>query len=172
MRQIALIFILGIVVSLALLSPIKSYANYNSEATWELIVISSEPVCTLSHYHMMEKYHDISEKYLDLYQLENEAYQPQCMTDFEYLPVLPGDRTDHGIDNTGEFDQQAVAHQLDDAAVVARDQRFDDFASERSHPVQGARLVRPHEAGIACHIGGGNGCKAAHNAFLGRVGIW
>ena len=85
MRQIALIFILGIVVSLALLSPQKSYANYNSEATWELIVISSEPVCTLSHYQILEKYYDISEKYLELYQLENKAYPPSCMTDFEYL---------------------------------------------------------------------------------------
>ena len=85
MRQIALIFILGIVVSLALLSPQKSYANYNSEATWELIVISSEPACTVSHYQILEKYHDISEKYLELYQLENKAYPPSCMTDFEYL---------------------------------------------------------------------------------------
>jgi len=84
-RQIALIFILGIVVSLALLSPQKSYANYNSEATWELIVISSEPACTVSHYQILEKYHDISEKYLELYQLENKAYPPSCMTDFEYL---------------------------------------------------------------------------------------
>ncbi len=32
----------------------------------------------------MDKYYDISSNYFDLYELENKAYQPQCMTDFEY----------------------------------------------------------------------------------------
>jgi len=80
-----LIFTLGILIGLFFLAPDKSYAIYNSEATWELVIISSEPACSGYHYYMMEKYHDISEKYLELYQLQNKGYPPQCMTEFEYL---------------------------------------------------------------------------------------
>ena len=80
-----LIFTIGILIGLFFLAPDKSYAIYNTEAAWELVIISSEPACSGYHYYMMEKYHDISEKYLELYQLQNKGYPPQCMTEFEYL---------------------------------------------------------------------------------------
>jgi len=80
-----LVFIVGILIGLFFLAPDKSYAIYSSEAAWELVIISSEPACSGYHYYLMEKYNDISEKYLELYQLQNKGYSPQCMTEFEYL---------------------------------------------------------------------------------------
>ena len=73
------------IIGLTLLIPDNAYSVYSSEVTWELVVISSEPVCTGKHFHLMEKYYDIANAYLELYQLQNKAYDPQCMTEFEYL---------------------------------------------------------------------------------------
>jgi len=80
-----LVFTLAILIGLVFVAPDRSYAIYNSEVAWELVIISNEPACSGIHYYMMEKYHDISEKYLELYQLQNKGYQPQCMTEFEYM---------------------------------------------------------------------------------------
>ena len=73
------------IIGLTLLIPDNVYSVYSSEVTWELVVISSEPVCTGMHFYIMEKYYDIANAYLELYQLQNKAYAPQCMTEFEYL---------------------------------------------------------------------------------------
>jgi len=78
------VLILVIVAGLVTIVPYQSYGVYSSEVAWELIIISSEPACSVKHYHMMDKYYDISSNYFDLYELENKAYSPQCMTDFEY----------------------------------------------------------------------------------------
>ena len=79
------VFTLGIIIALGLLAPDKSYSIYNSEVAWELVIISSKPACSGYHYYMMEKYQDISERYLELYQLQNKGYSPQCMTELEFL---------------------------------------------------------------------------------------
>ena len=85
MQVWSLVFTLGILAGLFFLIPGQSHAIYNSEAAWELVVISSEPACSGYHYYMMEKFNDISENYLELYQLQNKGYAPQCMTEQEYL---------------------------------------------------------------------------------------
>ena len=77
--------IIGIFAIVSLLFPTPTFANYASQINWELIVISSKPACNGYHYYIVEKYHDISEKYLGLYQLDNKAYSPQCMTELKYL---------------------------------------------------------------------------------------
>lgn len=76
--------VLGI-IGLILLIPDKAYSSSSSEVTWELVVISSKPVCTGNHFYLMEKYYDIANEYLELYQLNNTSYEPQCMTEFEYI---------------------------------------------------------------------------------------
>ncbi|MFB5631457.1 MAG: tetratricopeptide repeat protein [Nitrosopumilaceae archaeon] len=79
-----IVFVFGILIGLAFLAPENSFAIYNSEAVWELVIISSKPACSGYHYYMMEKYHDITEKYLELYNFENKDYPPQCMTELQY----------------------------------------------------------------------------------------
>ena len=70
--------------ALILLIPNQSFALNPSEVTWQLIVMSSEPACTIYHFQMIDKYHEITQKYLDLYQLENSNYEPACMTVEKY----------------------------------------------------------------------------------------
>ena len=75
------VLILGILVSLTILSPDQSLASHQSGVTWQLIVISSEPACSGYHYYMVQKYNEITEKYLDLYGLGNSQYEPKCYTE-------------------------------------------------------------------------------------------
>jgi len=79
-----LIPILGIILGLAFLSPTQSMGVIQAEVTWQLVVISSEPVCTVSHYQMLEKYNDISQEYLNLYKIDHGNYQPECYPDIEF----------------------------------------------------------------------------------------
>lgn len=78
------VLILGILVSLTILSPGESLASHQSGVTWQLIVISSEPACSGYHHYMVQKYNEITEKYLDLYGLENSQYEPECYTEISF----------------------------------------------------------------------------------------
>jgi len=78
------VLILGILVSLTILSPGQSLASHQSGVTWQLIVISSEPACSGYHHYMVQKYNEITEKYLDLYGLENSQYEPECYTEISF----------------------------------------------------------------------------------------
>jgi len=78
------VLILVIVAGLVTIVPQQSYGVYSSEVAWELIIISSEPACSVKNYHMLDKYYDISTNYFELYEFENKAYSPQCLTEFEY----------------------------------------------------------------------------------------
>ena len=60
----------------------------------------------------------------------------------------------HRVDDAGELDQRAVAHELDDAAVMFGDHRIDDLAAQRLEPGQGARLVEAHQPAVPHHVGG------------------
>jgi len=48
-------------------------------------MISSYPACSNYHYQMTEKYADITERYLELYQAPNTGYKPTCMIEEKYL---------------------------------------------------------------------------------------
>ena len=66
---------------------------------------------------------------------------------------LERDRALDGVDGAGEFHEDAIAHGLDQAAMMLRQERLKDrFASgiERS---QRPRLIHTHEAAVADHIG-------------------
>src|SRR3954468_11702281 len=47
----------------------------------------------------------------------------------------------------------AIAHQLDDPAVMARDQRVDEFGPDSLEPGDGPRLVGLHHPRVAHDIG-------------------
>ena len=80
--------ICAVTIVVLLLLPISfgdSFAIHQSDGiTWQLIVISSYPACSLYHYYMLDKYNEITKSYLDLYQLENVGHKPVCLTESQY----------------------------------------------------------------------------------------
>jgi hypothetical protein len=59
-----------------------------------------------------------------------------------------------GVDDAGELNQGAVAHELDHAAVVPGDRGVDQLPAMLFEGVQGACLVLCHEAAVGDHVGG------------------
>ena len=77
-----------------------------------------------------------------------------------------------GVNDTGELDQRAVAHKLDDAAIVARDLRIDDLAAQRLEARERVGLVGTHEPGITDNVRGQDRSQAtlhACSSFVGRL---
>jgi hypothetical protein len=68
--------------------------------------------------------------------------------------VLPLGRTAQCIDNTGKFDQQAIASRFDDASTTFADLRIDHVGADRTYPAKSTFLVRPNQPRIPRHIGG------------------
>ncbi len=84
--RVAIILSISVIAALGLFVPTNSFAIHNSEEmTWQLVMISSYPACSGYHYQMMEKYDDITERYLELYQTPNTSYKPTCMIEEKYL---------------------------------------------------------------------------------------
>jgi hypothetical protein len=61
------------------------------------------------------------------------------------------------VQHAGELDQKAVAHDLEDAPVVARDGRIEELAKMGLQGAQGALLVGLHQPAIADHVCRQNG---------------
>jgi len=73
----------------------NAFPIHNSEEIiWQLVLVSSYPACSNYHYQIMNKYDEITEKYLDLYQLENYQYKPTCMTELKYAEYESPDDLD------------------------------------------------------------------------------
>jgi hypothetical protein len=66
---------------------------------------------------------------------------------------LPRERAGDRVDHARELQQQAVAHQLDHAPAVLRDQGLEEIAAQAREARERACLVPAHEAGIADHVG-------------------
>ena len=53
----------------------NAFANHLSDdLKWQLVFISSAPACSNYDYQMTDLYDEITEKYLDLYELNNSKY--------------------------------------------------------------------------------------------------
>ena len=66
MWNVSFVLVLVILASLTIIVPGQSFASTQSGVTWQLVVISSEPACSGYHYTMVQKYNEITQKYLDL----------------------------------------------------------------------------------------------------------
>jgi len=73
--------------------------------------------------------------------------------------ALDFDGAAHRVDDTGEFDQQAVAGGLDNAPAMLGDLGIDELAPVRLQPGERAFLVGPHQPAVAGDIGRQNGCQ-------------
>ena len=67
--------------------------------------------------------------------------------------VLNFDGAAHGVDDTAELDDRAVAGALDDAPVMHGDGRIDQVAAERPQPRQNPILVGSGKPRIADDVG-------------------
>lgn len=62
------------------------YAHHLSDdLKWQLIVITSNSACGNYDIQMTNKYSEITEKYLALYQVENTKYDPLCYSEEKYI---------------------------------------------------------------------------------------
>ena len=84
------------------------------------------------------------------------------------MPRWIGDGAGDGVDHAAELAQRAVAHELDDAAMVLRDQRLDEALAVLLEALERSRLVALDQARIADHVGRENGGKAAVDAGGGH----
>ena len=83
--------------------------------------------------------------------------------------LLDRQRAVDGGDHAREFDQRAVAHQLDDAPAVRGDAGIEDPASVDLQPFERAGLVGLHQAAVADDVGGKDrGQFALHRSALER----
>jgi len=83
-NRIIIVFF-GVLLSFSAIPLPPSFAYIQEEATWQVVVISSEPACTGYHYYMVEKYDAITSEYLNLYQLFHGSYQPECFTEEDFI---------------------------------------------------------------------------------------
>lgn len=74
-----------------------------------------------------------------------------------------------GLHRAEEFDQESVAGRLEVSAMVLDGLWLDDIPTQTLDPGERAFLVLAHEAGIADHVGGQNGCKAALHGWVAGV---
>jgi hypothetical protein len=62
-----------------------AYATHFSEDTkWQLVYLTDTQVCSNYDYQMTQKYDEITEKYLGLYEFDNTKYEPLCMNNFKF----------------------------------------------------------------------------------------
>ena len=67
----------------------------------------------------------------------------------------------NGIHHAWEFDQHPIPGQLDNASLVLRYFRVNQFRAQRFKCSQRGRLVLAHEPAVSDYIGGKNGGEAA-----------
>jgi len=90
-----IIFTISMITILGLLVPTNSFAIHNSEnVTWQLVMVSSYPACSNYHYQMMNKYFDVTERYLDLYKTPDTSYKPTCVIEEKLAGYLAPDDLD------------------------------------------------------------------------------
>ncbi len=82
----------ALLVSVILLSSIISILTFtpaygihqSSKMVWQIVVVSSEPVCTIFHYQLAQKYQIITEEYFKLYEFDSSRYHPDCYPDEKF----------------------------------------------------------------------------------------
>ena len=111
MARTRALIVIGLIL-IASLTPINSYAIHKSEKlSWQMVFLSSYPACSNYQYQILNKYDVIAEKYMNVYNLENSKYKPNCMAETNYSDYKVPDDLDLLIlvydKNIGEKDLNA-----------------------------------------------------------------
>ena len=80
--------------------------------------------------------------------------------------ALDLDRAARRVEDTAEFDQEAVAHHLEDAAVVFGDGGIEELAAVLLQGTHRPLFISLHEAAVAHHIGRQYGGKPTLNRLF------
>ena len=80
--------------------------------------------------------------------------------------LLQLDRAFDGVDGAAELDEHAIADSLEDAALMAGDERLHHLAPPHLQFRQRGCFVPLHEPAVADHVRGQNGDEPALNAFV------
>ena len=67
------------------------------------------------------------------------------------------DRALNCVDDAAELGQEAIAHELEDAAAMLRYRRFNEFVAVSLDPLKGLRFVPLHQAAVSDNVSGKNG---------------
>jgi len=82
--------LLGIIfVTALLLIPIgvnqASALHLSDELKWQLVFISGNPGCSSHNYQFMYTHDEMTQKYLDLYEVAISKYEPECFSHLKYF---------------------------------------------------------------------------------------
>ena len=84
-RQVIVISTL-MILGISLIASQNAFAQtVTDDLKWQLVVLSSNSACSNYDYQIMNKYTEISENYLELYQVVNSKYSPLCFSEKKYL---------------------------------------------------------------------------------------
>ena len=85
--------IVGFAVLLSM-SMMPAYGTHQTQnVSWQIVVVSHEPACTIYNYQLAQKYQIITEEYFKLYEFDTSHYQPECYSieKFEWKYQKPDD---------------------------------------------------------------------------------
>jgi hypothetical protein len=81
LSNLQIIFFLSILLLLPITSYDKAFATHLSDDTkWQLVYLTHNPVCGNYDYQSVEKYTEITQKYLESYHFPNSNYDSICTT--------------------------------------------------------------------------------------------
>jgi len=64
------------------MAPQSAFSLHKTDdVSWQLVVISSFSACSNYHFQMVKKYTEITEKYLELYNVPNSYHELLCLTE-------------------------------------------------------------------------------------------
>jgi len=81
---IAILVVVSLFTSPIAINEIFAERGYD-ELKWQEIFISSSPACSNYQYQMLNLYTEITSTYLELYNVDNSAYDPLCFPYAQYL---------------------------------------------------------------------------------------
>jgi hypothetical protein len=81
--------------------------------------------------------------------------------------LLHHDGAAHRVNDRRELDKESIAHGLNDASLVLRDQRINEFPAMSVERGKGSFLINPHKPRIPRHVRGKNRGESPR-----RPGIW
>lgn len=111
----------------------------------------------------------------DIAEIDADAYLDAPILGYALIAprhfTLKHSRTLDRIDHAAELGQQTVTHQLEDAAVVFGDFRFEQLLAVPPQAVERVDLVLRHQAAVADYVSGEDRGEVALSALFGHASV-
>ena len=74
-----------LIAILSVMIPQSGFSLHKTkDVSWQLLIISSDSACSNYHFQIVHKYTEITEKYLELYNVPNSRHESFCLTEKNY----------------------------------------------------------------------------------------